>query len=228
MIDMPTADVASKVFWHLYADYDYLKSEYKDTHVLLLFANCQSPISTKGTKIENVSQISGMNIRGNAGPPTTFITKLGAAPISVPIGEVYTAIDNNTIDAVITDWHGIGSFQLYEPLKYYVDENIGVSGYFLLMNPASYGKLPDDLKKILDDCSGEACLEYCGKYWADAQAAAVGSANTDGDEIYKLSAEEHAKLQTTADSTIQEWIGSHDNGQQIYDALSSLIEEYNK
>ncbi len=228
LIDLPNASVASKVFWHLYSDYDFLKEEYSDAHVLLLFANCQSPISTKGTKIEAVDQIAGMNIRGNAGPPTSFITNLGASPASIPIGEVYTSIDNNTIDAVITDWHAVSSFQLYEPLQYYLDENIGVSGYFLLMNQDSYNKLPDDLKKILDDNSGEACLEYCGQYWIDAEADAKKSAEDDGDEIYTLSDSEHAKLQAVADQTIQEWIDAQENGQEIYDALTSLIDKYNK
>ena len=228
LIDLPNASVASNVFWHLYSDYDFLKDEYADAHVLLLFANCQSPISTKGTKIETVDQISGMNIRGNSGPPTSFITNLGAAPVSVSIGEVYTAIDNNTIDAVITDWHAISSFQLYEPLEYYLDANIGVSGYFLLMNQDSFSDLPEDLQQIMDEYSGEACLEYCGQYWIDAQAAAQESAIADGDEIYSLSDEEQAKLQAVADQTIEEWIASQENGQEIYDALTSLIAEYNQ
>ncbi len=228
MIDLPNATVASNVFWHLYSDYDFLKDEYSDAHVLLLFANCQSPISTKATKIETVDQLAGMNIRGNSGPPTTFITNLGAAPVSVPIGEVYTSIDNNTIDAVMTDWHAITSFQLYEPIQYYLNENIGVSGYFLLMNQDSYNELPDDLKAILDENSGASCLEYCGQYWIDKQAEAEASATADGDEIYTLSAEEQVKLKAIAEQTIQEWISSHENGQAIYDALTGLIAEYNK
>ena len=228
LIDLPDASVASNVFYHLYADYDYLKADYADAHTLLVFANCQSPISTKDTMIETVDQIAGMNIRGNSGPPTTFITNLGAAPVSVSIGEVYTAIDNNTIDAVITDWHAVSSFQLFEPAGYYLDENIGVSGYFLLMNQDSYDGLPDDLKQIMDEYSGAACLEYCGQYWIDAENAAKESAIADGDEIYTLSADEHAKLQAVADQTIEEWIASHENGQEIYDTLLSLIDEYNK
>ncbi len=227
LIDLPDASIASNVFWHLYSDYEYLKEEYSSAHVLLLFANCQSPILTKDTKIETVDQIAGMNIRGNAGPPTSFITNLGAAPVSVPIGEVYTSIDNNTIDAVITDWHAVTSFQLFEPTGYYLDENIGVSGYFLLMNQDSYNALPDDLKQIVDDYSGEACLDYCGQYWIDKENEARESAIADGDTIYTLSADERAKLEAVADQTIQEWIDSHENGQDIYDALMSLIDKYN-
>ncbi len=226
LIDLPDATVASKVYWHLYKDYDFLKDEYKDYHVLLLFANCQSPITTVKTRIVSLDQFQGMNVRVNSGPPTAFIQKLGASPKPMPITEVNTALQTGAIDGVITDWHAIENFQLYEPAKYYADEKLGVSGYFLLMNKDSYSRLPADLQKILDDNSGDACLAYSGQYWIDAEANAKASVKSDGDEIYNVPGAVRAGLEAKAQETIKEWAAAHDNGQAIVDALYSLIKKY--
>jgi TRAP-type C4-dicarboxylate transport system substrate-binding protein len=227
LIDLPDASMASKVYWHLYKDFDFLKDEYKDFHVLLLFANCQSPITTVKTKISSLDQFNGMNVRVNSGPPTTFIQKLGASPKPMPITEVNTSLQTGAIDGVITDWHAIKNFQLFEPAKYYANENLGVSGYFLLMNKDSYGRLPGDLQKILDDNSGEACLAYSGQYWIDAEKDAMASVKADGDEIYQVPAAVRAGLEAAAKATITEWAAARENGQGIIDAIDSLIEKYN-
>ncbi len=226
MLALENADKSSYVFWHLYADTDYLKEEYADYKVLLLHANCQSPIGTKNVKINSVEDLKGMNIRGNAGPPQEFIKNFGASPVGVVIGELYAAIGNNTIDAVITDWHAIESFKLFEPLQYYLDENIGVSGYFFLMNWDSYNKLPADLQTVIDENSGEACLDYCGQFWNNVEKKCKESIANDKGEIYKLSDAERSKLQAIADQTINNWVAASKNGQAIYDKINELIAQY--
>ncbi len=228
LLDITTSQQASEVMWHLYADYDYLKAEYEDYHVLLLHANCQSPIASKGKNIQSVDDLAGLNIRGNSGPPTNFIQDLGAAPVGVPIGELYNAIDNATIDAVITDWHAIYSFKLYELIKYYADENIGVSNYFMLMNKDSYAELPADLQQVLDDYSGEKALEICGSFWDDIEAEVRGIIANDypDAQVYKFSDEERARLEEVAKTTTDNWIANTENGQEIYDAIQELIGKY--
>lgn len=228
MIGLDSAVQASNVMWDLYDNYDLLKDEYKDYHVLLLHANCSSPIASKSKNIQSVADMAGQNVRGNAGPPTNFIQDLGASPVGVPIGELYNAINNNTIDSVITDWHAIYSFKLYEQFKYYVDEYIGVSSYFMLMNQGSYDKLPADLQQILDEYSGWKALEIAGTFWDDIEAEVRGIiANDYPDTVpYKLSAEEHDKLQAVADKTAQNWIAATPDGQTLYDTTMELVSKY--
>ena len=90
-----------------------------------------------------------MNIRSLSGPPNDFIMATGAGPINVEIGELYSAIENNTIDAVIADWHIIYARKFYEQLNYYVDEAITVNPYFLLMNKDKYNSLQKICKIFL-------------------------------------------------------------------------------
>ncbi|MGN0243590.1 MAG: TRAP transporter substrate-binding protein [Lachnospiraceae bacterium] len=224
-IDIEKATVGSEAIWNFYNTTDYMKDEYSAYHVLFLHTNCQSPISTTSKKIEKVSDLKGMKLRGNSGPPVTFIGELGASAESCPINDLYSNLDKGVYDGCITDWHAVKSFKLYETVNYFLDENVGVSTYFMLMNPNSYAALPEDLQKILDEVSADA-----GKYtvaWDEVENE-VKAMDGVAEKLYNLSDEERANFEAAADATVQKWIAATENGQEIYDAAMKCIEEANK
>ena len=223
LLDIETTIQGSTAIWDFYNTTDYMDDEYSDYHVLLLHTNCQSPISTVSTKIESVSDLQGMQLRGNSGPPTDFIEDLGANPVSVAINDLYSNLDKGTLDGCITDWHAISSFSLDETISYYLDEDLGVSTYFLLMNTDSYDGLPEVLQQILDDVSSDS-IQYTSA-WDDVQAEIKAEV---ADKIYNLSDEERANLEEIAAQTTEDWIAEMDSlgydGQAIYDAAIECIE----
>ncbi len=221
MLGISSAAQGSAAIWDLYTNTDYLKAEYEDYHVLLLHTNCDSPISTTSKKIETVDDIKGLQVRTLAGPPTSFMELLGAQPNDIPIGDVYSSLEKGVIDAVVTDWHAINSFKLYEQLNYYLDAHVQVSPYFLLMNKDSYAALPEDLQKILDDNSGAAALELAGASWDDVQTSVTEIINEkDPEAIYTLSDDETAKLVAAGETTEANWVT--EKTEAGYDAQACL------
>ena len=230
MTGLGTAKQASQIMWDLYESSPAMQAEFSKYKVLLLHANTQSPISSRNMQFETVDDLRGKNIRGNGGPPTDFITAMGAAPVGVPITELFEAINNGTIDAVITDWSAIDAFQLFETCKYYADVDIGPSNYFLMMNWDSYNNLPADLQQIIDDRSGWAALEYCGTEWDESDARVRQEIANRGDVIYKLDPAEQAKLQAIADGVVDAWVEAKEAaglpGQELVDALKAGLSKY--
>lgn len=231
MQGMSTSDVASQVAWHLYTDYDYLKEEYSDYHVLLLHTNCQAPLLGVGTKFDSVDDLAGQAVRVTSGGPVDMLNYLSASPISVAIGELYNAMDNGTVDGVLSaGWDAIQSYKFYEQTDYILDESFGVSPYFLLMNQDSYDSLPADLQAIMDDYSGEYALELAKDLWNDMEADARNTIATEYPEIevYSLDDEARAEFQAVCDQVAADWIASTENGQEIYDAMQELNAIYSK
>ncbi len=225
-IDIERATQGSAAIWEFYNTTDYMEEEYANYHVLLLHTNCQSPITTTGKQLQSIDDLAGLQIRGNAGPPTTFIQNLGATPASCSINDLYQNLEKGAMDGCITDWHAISSFKLNELPNdpYFLDENIGVSTYFLLMNQSKYDKLPEDLQQILDEKSAEA-IQYTTA-WDDVEDAIKAA---ESDKLYNFDAGERAKLEEIAEETAQQWIekmnGNGYDGQAIYDAAMKCIEE---
>ena len=66
------------------------------------------------------------------------------------------------------------------------------------------------------------------KSWDDVEAEVRDIIANDYPDakVYKLSEEEHNKMKEVAQTTIDNWIADHENGQEIYDAVLDLIEQY--
>ena len=224
-LEFSKATEGSEAFWNFYNNYDYLDAEYADYHVLFLHINCQSPISTTDKKIETVEDLKGMALRGNSGPPVYFINALGAYPEACAIGDLYSNLDKGTYDGCITDWHAIESFKLYETVNYILDENVGVSTYFLLMNKDSYAELPAELQQIVDEVSADS-----SKYvvtWDECEER-VRALDGVAEKIYKLSDEERAKLDAAAAAAEQQWISEVENGEEILNVIKDEIAKATK
>lgn len=227
MLDIEDAVHGSTALWNFYNETDYMDEEYAPFHVLLLHTNCQSPISTVHEKFDCVDDFASMTIRANNGPATMFVENLGATPEIVPVTELFPSLKSGACSAMITDWHAIRTFGLNSICNYYLDENVGIGTYFMIMNQDSYNNLPADLQKILDETSVEA-IQYTS-IWNDYEADARKLiSDIDPRAIYTLKEDEHNKLQAIADQTAADWIEKMDaagyDGQAIYDKAIACIE----
>ena len=101
-------------------------------------------------EINSVTDLQGLKMRipGFAGE---VLAKLGAKPTNIPPGELYTALERNTIDAL--EWVGPSldlrmGFHKIAPYYYTGWHEPGTELQFLV-NKKSWDKLPPDLREIL-------------------------------------------------------------------------------
>jgi len=128
---------------------------------------------------------------------------------------VYAAMEKGAVDGVTsTGWDVISAFKFYEQGSYYLDYAIHVNPYFLVMNNASYDKLPADLQAIMDQFSGYGALEVVGTRWADVKADVFNKIDETGGTIYKLPDAEQAIFDGYGVQAREIWMGELD-GQGI-------------
>jgi len=101
-------------------------------------------------EINTVEDLQGLKMRipGFAGE---VLAKLGAKPTNIPSGELYTALERNTIDAL--EWVGPSldlrmGFHKIAPF-YYTGWHEPATELQFMVNQKAYDKLPEDLQKIL-------------------------------------------------------------------------------
>ena len=101
-------------------------------------------------EINSVEDFKGLKMRipGFAGE---VLAKLGAKPTNIPSGELYTALERNTIDAL--EWVGPSldlrmGFHKIAPYYYTGWHEPGAELQFMV-NEKAYNSLPKDLQKIL-------------------------------------------------------------------------------
>lgn len=126
-------------------------------------------------EINTVEDLQGLKMRipGFAGE---VLAKLGAKPTNIPAGELYTALERNTIDAL--EWVGPSldlrmGFHKIAPY-YYTGWHEPAAELQFMVNEKAYNKLPKDLQKILTIAMKTAAYDmYVQSYHESAQNLAT-------------------------------------------------------
>ena len=101
--------------------------------------------------VKRPQELKGQKIRVS-GTYEPFVKKLGAVPVTIPGGEIYTALERGTIDGYA--WSALGNVQSgwAEVCKYILEPRIYEMNIEALFNLKSWEKLSLDLQKLLTDC----------------------------------------------------------------------------
>jgi len=126
-------------------------------------------------EINSVEDLKGLKMRipGFAGE---VLAKLGAKPTNIPAGELYTALERNTIDAL--EWVGPSldlrmGFHKIAPFYYTGWHEPGAELQFMI-NEKAYNELPKDLQKILTVAMKTAAYDmYIQSYHESGQNLAT-------------------------------------------------------
>jgi TRAP-type C4-dicarboxylate transport system substrate-binding protein len=99
--------------------------------------------------VRNIADLKGVRIRI---PPDAgeIIKQFGAVPMTVPTGEMYSALDTGLVDLVAQGVNAFHAYKLDEISKYMIpDINVSGGATLLLINKDAWNELPDNLKKAL-------------------------------------------------------------------------------
>lgn len=136
-------------------DEGLLDSEYADTRPVFLFTHGQGHLHTREKLIEEPSDLAGMRIRRPTAVVGKLLEGLQAAPVGMPAPESYQSLQRGVIDGVALPWEGVNSFRINDIAKYHTEVGGLYSLAFVVtMNKDVYAKMPDDLKKVIDDNTG--------------------------------------------------------------------------
>ncbi len=160
--------------WFYYGGGMELMQEVYDKHGILSFPGGNTGNQMGGwfqKEINSVEDLKGLKMRipGFAGE---VLAKLGAKPTNIPAGELYTALERRTIDAL--EWVGPSldlrmGFHKIAPYYYTGWHEPGTELQFMI-NKRSWDKLPADLQEILRVSMRTAAYDmYAQSYHASGE-----------------------------------------------------------
>jgi TRAP-type transport system periplasmic protein len=145
--------IASKVAGDLLPE---LKKEHSDVDLLWVVNNRPSGIYDGSKPLHTLADLKGRRYRAPTQADVAVLKAISAIPIGLPATEMAEGLQKGTIDGVVTDPMGVFSFKLGGLVKYY-DDTVRTSITFgLALNKQSRAKLPEDLRKLVDELGGKA------------------------------------------------------------------------
>ena len=123
--------------------------------------------------------ISGLRLMVVARTGADVMTRLGAAPISLMLPELYQGLQRNTVDGALMSWTAFQPFKLAEVTTYHIDTQLGTPPAMVFMAKKRYEALSPEARKLIDQNSGEAESRALGKAWDEVEEEARQAAKKD-------------------------------------------------
>ncbi len=116
-------------------------------------------ITNSAKPINTPDDLAGMKLRIPGAPALVSLFKaLGAYPVSMQFGEVYTSLQTKVVDGEENPLSVIDAGKFYEVQKYCAITNHVWDGYWICANQASWTALPADLQGITARAFDEVAL----------------------------------------------------------------------
>jgi TRAP-type C4-dicarboxylate transport system substrate-binding protein len=231
-LGLPSAEIGSRIFWELYEKFPELKADYPGVKVLILYTDAPTPIGTK-KPVRKAEDIKGMKIRSLAGSPTEMLKELGAVPVLMPPGDIYTSMDRGVIDGWMISWEACGGHRLYEVTDYWTTANMYQPALAFVMNLKAWDSLPPDIQKIFNEHTGAAGTKFFGTEFDRYNNEVRDKVKTmKGKEIIQLSPQQVERWKKISRPVWNRWIADTKAkglpGQALADEAERLLKKYTK
>lgn len=176
------------------------------------FYNSKKPITC-------LEDMQGMRIRVQESEVMAdMIEVLGASAIPIPYADVYSALEQGTVDGAENNWPSYEAMNHYEVAKYYtIDEHNRVPE-MQICSKHTWSKLSEEDQQMILDCAKESAL-YERKLWKERESESEAKAIEQGVEVVELSAEEKKRFQEAVTGIYEKYCSDQ------MDIIEKIIEE---
>jgi len=144
--------------------------------------------------LNSIGDLKGLKVRTTDSPIEVAVAKaLGMSPAPIAWGEVYTALQQGTVDAEGNNYEHLVNAKHIEVLKYAMDSNHNYSMHLLMMNKKTFDELPAAVQNLIMECAREA-LDWQRAITIEHEAKAEKAMLDAGITIHRLTDEQRAEL----------------------------------
>ena len=205
--------------------------EFSAIKPLVLFTTSPYHLHTN-KPVRTPEDIKGMKIRSAGAGVIKAVEAMGAVPVLIPIGDIYSSLEKGVIDGVLMDDTGFGARKFVEVTKYHTQLNMYVQAFTILMNKHVWKTFPKDIQEQIMGVAGKKGAEFIsGNAWDfGAKQTAKMLSGMKEEEVITLNEQELAAWMKYGQGVHQGYIAELEKrgikGQVLYDELLRQIEKY--
>ncbi len=196
----------TKVFHQLWKDVPELAKEHPNVKVCWIWTGDTGQLFTTKKMVRSMEDLKGMKIRTHSLVLKNTLERLGAVPVTLPISELYEALQKGVIDGCITPWSAIYDFGLHEVVKHATVANFYVPSFVMVMKDDSFKKLSLEDQRILDQMMGEKMGLKAATVYDSAAQLGIDSLKKKGAIIYALTKDEQERWKKAVEDIYSQWV----------------------
>lgn len=171
MVEFPfmgdSSEVTSVAFQRMYAKVPAFAEEHKGVKVLAVFTHGPGMVLNTKKPITKAEDLTGMKFRVGGGMVNEIAKTLGMNVTLKPAPESYELLSTGVMDGTLFPAESVESFKIDKVIKHATTFTGGLynTSFVFMMNQAKYDALPADVKKAVDEMSGEFAARMLGRGW---------------------------------------------------------------
>lgn len=213
----------TETLWDLYEEFEPLREEYRDTHVLALWTHDVGDLFTTEQPVRSASDVAGLSIRTPAPMQNNLIEALGGSAVGMPAPELYDALDRGVIDGLMIGHSGVPTFSLEEVLGTVTRGNFFVGTMFLVLNPQTWESMSPAQQAVFDETANRTLSLALAEDMDRVGTEAAAQFEEWGFEVTELDDAALEEWRAATEQVPQQWIDAQAEGvpaQEIYDRVS--------
>lgn len=186
----------------------YLNKEYENVKPLYVFTGGPLHLMWRkgGKPATSLAELKGKRIRIPGMAAKDLMTAEGAVPVSIPMPEVYTALERGVVDAVLSTPEVLETFRLGHVSNELTKVGILSFGFSILMNKTTWEKLPKEARDVLERNSGKYAVMAARQHDKD-DVTAIEKNKT---KIYNLPASDTTRLKEILGPSVKAYIEKYE------------------
>lgn len=206
----------------IWSNIDLFQSEYELVKLIALWSSAANLLYTN-VPVRTPEDLKGLNIRVPSRNAGLLVEAWGGSPVSMPVSEIYTALQTGVIDGAMIDGTATTAFRLAEVANYLtVGIESTISPFFIVMNRDRFDALPADQQAALEEAGQQASV-LGNRTQLDVAAAGItafGAAA--GKEVIALTEEEARAFHDLNVAVVEKVIAeTGGEAQTVYNTLAA-------
>jgi TRAP-type transport system periplasmic protein len=162
-----SAEASSVAFQRIYAKNAAIAEEHKGVKVLAVFTHGPGIVLNTKRPIAKIDDLQGLKFRIGGGMINTITKQLGMNVTLKPAPESYELLSTGVMDGTLFPAESVEGFKIDKVIKHATIFPGGLynTSFVFMMNQAKYDSLPAEVKKIVDEMSGEFAARMIGRGW---------------------------------------------------------------
>ncbi len=194
------SEPVSVAFQRLYAKTPAMAEEHKGVKVLAVFTHGPGIVFNTKRAITKPDDLAGLKWRVGGGMVNEISKAMGMNVTLKPAPESYELLSTGVMDGTLFPAESVESFKIDKVIKYGTQFPGGLynTSFVFMMNQAKYDALAPDVKKAVDELSGEVAARMFGKGWDRVDRRGMAFMQAAGVQITKADA---SFVKTVTDKT---------------------------
>lgn len=206
----------------LWENIDLFKDEYRRVQLVSLWSSAPNVLYTRDVAVHSPADVAGMNIRVPSRNAGLQVEAWGGNPVSMPVTEIYNAMQTGVIDGAMIDTTATRAFRLGEVANYLtLGFEATNSPFFIVMNRDAFRGLSDDAQAAVVEAGKEASVLANTTQLTVAEGGIVAFEEMGG-EVVRLSDDEAAAFNFLSAPIVDQVVAdTGDAAQAVVDALTA-------